>query len=110
MYVAADNPVVALCPGVAGRGLLEALNVPEARANAELDPFDEGPVRLAQMAADIVYGVVQRHNNVVQGIAQARHPWGASNDPIEAVPVCDQQPLPERRPVDPLPVHFELAV
>src|ERR1700730_322042 len=110
MDVAADEPVVALRPCVVRRRLLEALNVPEAGTDAELDSLHERPVWLAEPAPHVIYGVIHSHYDVVQSIAQSRKPWGASNDPVEAIAMSDEQPLAERGPVYPFAMHFELAV
>src|SRR5262249_21158155 len=105
MYVTADNPIVAFRPRVVRRRLLEALNVPEARADAELDSLHERPVRLAETAPHIIYSVVQRNDKVVQGIADSGKPRGASNDPVEPVAVRYQQSLTERGPMYPFAVN-----
>lgn len=110
MDVAADDAIVTLSLGAIRRGLLEALNVPEAGANAELDSLYERPVGLTHAATDIIHGVVQSDNHVVQRITQARKPRSASYDPVEPVPMRHEQTLSPHRPMNPLPVNFELTV
>src|SRR5262245_59503946 len=109
MDMPAHDTIIAETCGVAGRELLELLDVAQARADAELEPLGERPVWKAERAAQVVHPVIHTQGHAVQQVAEVAQPARAYHCAIKLIAMQHEQAVPAHGAMHPFAMDLETA-